>query len=253
MNGIFLHAQQIKGKISSESKELADVHVINRSTSKATITNGSGYFSISAKLNDTLVFSAVQFKKKELVISQSMLDSRALFVPLEDAVNELNEVVVTPYNLSGNINKDLGSIQIGPVLTASTLGLPNANVPIPLQSERKLHDADHGKFAYYYGIAVIVNLNKVLTRISGRTKMLKQHVARDKKYLKTQALNSVYTDSLFIRELKIPKAHISNFMYYCEVDPNFEGITNTEDNIKIWDFFITKSALYRKNNNLVPN
>lgn len=56
---------------------------------------------IPVRLNDTLVFSAVQFKRKEIVVTEEVLNTRLLFVPLQDVLTELQEVVVMPYNLTG--------------------------------------------------------------------------------------------------------------------------------------------------------
>ncbi len=80
---------------------------MNITANKATITNNNGFFAITVKLNDTLVFSAVQFKKKRVVVTQDILELELVSVPLDDGITELDEVVVTPYNLTGDISKDL--------------------------------------------------------------------------------------------------------------------------------------------------
>ena len=46
-------SHSLEGKVVSETKDVADVHVLNITTKKATITNAYGYFSIPIKLNDT--------------------------------------------------------------------------------------------------------------------------------------------------------------------------------------------------------
>ncbi|HEY5689081.1 MAG TPA: hypothetical protein VIS27_12325, partial [Yeosuana sp.] len=56
----------ILGKIESAG-DVENIHVINKTAKVFTISNGSGNFKISVKLNDTLVFSSVQHKTKVLV------------------------------------------------------------------------------------------------------------------------------------------------------------------------------------------
>ncbi len=243
-----LFSKSLEGKVTSDSKDVADVHVLNKTRNKATITNLYGYFSITASLNDTLLFSAVQFKKKELIVSQAMLDSKTLFVPLEDALNELDEVVVTPYDLSGDLSKDLGTLKTAPAISATSLGLPNAGVKPLMQSERLLKEASLGPFQI--GMLTSLPFNPLINAISGRTKMLKKRVARDRKYIMTQGVQKVFGDTTYLASLKIPKEKLDDFMYYCEVDSSFQRTVNSKNELKIWEFLRKKSVAYRKNNEL---
>jgi len=188
------------------------------------------------------VFSAVQFKKKQLIVTKEIISQKIIYVLLEDAVTELEEVVVKPFYLSGNIGDDLKTLKIEPVVTASTLGLPNAYVIPPTKAERELFEAKSG--------GGLIPLNPILNGISGRTKMLKKRVARNKKYARTERVRAFYADSIYVQELKIPLNKIDDFMYFCEIDSSFSSLIDTHDRLKIWDFFKNKSIIYRKNNTL---
>ena len=236
-----LFTKQIEGRVYSDSGDVAATHVLNITSDKASITDIDGFFSITAKLNDTLVFSAIQFKKKTMVVTQSVLESKLLYVPLVDALNELDEVIVMPYNLTGDMTLDLDRMQIEPVVTASTLGLPNAYVKIPTQAERELFAATANPF---------MSFDPLINAITGRTKMLKERIARNKKYQRTQRVRAFYADSLYGKELKIPKDNIADFMHFCEVDPDFQTVVDTHDRFNIWEFMRKKSLVYRENNKL---
>jgi hypothetical protein len=238
----------LEGRIQSEEKGIADVHIMNTTAGRATISDEEGRFSIVVSLGDTLLFSAIQYKRKSLVISTSMLESSFVYISLEEFVNELDEVVVRPYNLSGDLEKDMQQLRIGQVISASTLGLPNADVKPMMQSERLLKEASMGPFSI--GMITAVPFNPIINAITGRTKMLKKRVARDKKYLLTEQVRNFYPDSIFVRRLGIPEDKIDDFMYYCEVDENFEEVVATQDQIRILRLLLAKSATYRENNNL---
>lgn len=240
----------LRGRVTAEGKDVTGVVVRNFNTRKATITDEKGDFSIQVKLNDTLVFLAVQYKNRVLPITDEIYATSFLNVPLEDFVNELDEVVVRPFNLTGNIDQDLQNLQLEKDVSAEALGLPNSDVKIITQNERKLHEADSGKFFYYYVIGAAININKILNRISGRTKMLKKRVAVDQKYAQTQTVQDAFVDSLFIEALSIPRDKIADFMYFCEVDENFEAVVRTDDQLKMWEFLTSKSITYRENNGL---
>lgn len=242
-----MHAQdffgkEVSGKVSSADGDVAATHVLNISTKKAAITDIDGYFTIAAVLNDTLVFSAIQYQKKEIVVTTAVLASKTIFITLEPAVNQLEEVVVMPYNLTGDLSRDMKSES---VVVAATLGLPNAYVKKKTQSERLLIEATSSGGG--------IPLAPIINAITGRTKMLKANYKRDLKYLRTERVRDFYADSLYINALKIPVLKIDDFMYFCEVDPVFSGIVDTHDHIKIWEFMRKKSLVYLKNNSVETN
>lgn len=245
--GAFLSAQivpskQIEGRVYSESGDVAATHVLNISAKKASITDKDGFFTITAKLGDTLVFSAVQYKRKSMMVTSAMLDSKLLYVPLEEVLTQLDEVIVTPYNLTGDMATDLARTEIEPVVTASTLGLPNAFVKPLTQAERLLNEATTG--------GGLIPLNPLLNALTGRTKMLKNRIARNEKYERTQRVRAFYPDSLYTTEFRIPKEKIADFMYFCEVDPAFQTLVDAHDRFKIWEYMRKKSIIYREDNNL---
>lgn len=240
--------KKLEGTVKSKNGDVAATHVLNNTSNQATITNIDGYFSLPVQLNDTLIFSAVQFKKKEFIVTQAVLVQKSLIVFLDDALTELEEVVVTPYNLTGNLNDDVDNLDIGEVVSASSLGLPNANVKPLMQSERLLREASFGPLTL--GTFTSVPFNPIINAITGRTKMLKKRVARDKKYARTVRVRKLYSDSLFINDLKIPKLKIEDFMWFCEIDDEFQTTVDSHDHLKIWEFLRKKSIIYRKNNEL---
>ena len=161
---------------------------------------------------------------------------------MEDELTELDEVVVMPYNLSGDISKDLGRLETLPVVTASTLGLPNAYVRVPTKAERELYEATSG--------GGFLPLNPILNGISGRTKMLKERLARNELYDRTGRVREFYPDSLYRTELKIPENKTDDFFYFCEIDSSFQSIVDSHDLFKIWDYLKMRSLVYRENNDL---
>ncbi|WP_350287955.1 carboxypeptidase-like regulatory domain-containing protein [uncultured Croceitalea sp.] len=232
----------------AKDKDVTGVTIQNISTKRATITDLDGNFSIEVKLNDTLVFSAVQFKRKVLPISKALMETPFITVPLEEFVNELREVVVQPFDLSGNLDTDVTGLQLSKDVSAEALGLPNAHSKIPTQSERKLQQATYGKFNL--GMILTPPLDPIINAITGRTKMLKKRVKTDQTYARTRRVQDFYVDSLFVSELKIPEEKIDDFMYFCEVDPIFQTTVDTHDRLRIWDFLVKKSLAYRENNGL---
>ncbi len=225
----------MEGQVYSDDGDVAATHVLNTTTARATITDSNGFFAIPVRVNDTLVFSAVQYKRKEIVITPNLLETKFIRVPMEEALTELDEVVVTPYNLSGDIMRDLSRLEIEPVVTASTLGLPNAYVKPISKAERELYAATANP---------IMSLDPLINTITGRKKQLKKRVERNKKYARTERVRAFFVDSLYTGELKIPEEKIDDFLYFCEVDSAFQSLVDVHDRLAIWEFMRRKSLAY---------
>ncbi len=238
-------SKNLEGRVYSKDGDVAATHVQNLTTNKATITDIDGFFTIQVHLNDTLLFSAVQLKKKQIVITSEIEHQKILQVLLEDAVNELDEVIVRPYNLTGNIDQDIDIIKTEAIVTAHTIGLPNAYARVPSKAERELFEATTG--------GGILPLNPILNGISGRTKMLKKRLARNNLYERTQRVKAFYNDSLFSTQLKIPKDKVDDFLYFCEIDATFQTVVDSHDRLKIWEFMQKKSVTYLETNTSTKN
>ncbi|PHN93205.1 hypothetical protein CSC80_12715 [Maribacter sp. 6B07] len=233
--------KKLEGRVYSDDGDVAATHVLNLTSQRATITDENGFFTVAVQLLDTLEFSAIQYKKKIVVVNTAILESKFISVGLEEALTELDEVTVTPYNLSGNLLKDLPTLELDPIVTASTLGLPNAYVKIPTKAERELSAATANP---------IMSFDPLINAITGRTKMLKKRVERNKLYDRTERVRKFYEDSVYQEQLLIPIDKIDDFLYYCEVDPRFQQIVDNHNEMEIWEYLRQKSILYRKNNAL---
>ncbi len=238
------------GKVIAKGKDVVGVAVQNSSSKMGTITGADGSISILVKQNDTLVFSAVQFTRKIFVVTKEIFAANFIQVSLEEFVNTLDEVVVRPYNLSGDLGTDLGSLKLAKDVSAEALQLPNADVKVISQSENKLNDADNGKFAYIIPMGIAINVNKLLNRISGRTKQMKDRVVLDALYATIQKAEEKYMDSIFVSQLKIPEDRLFDFFHYCQMNETFKAVQTNENELVLWEFLVAQSKSYRKINSL---
>ncbi len=240
--------KKLEGRVFSASNDVRAVHVSNVTKNRGTITDESGYFEIAVSMMDTLVFSAVQFKKKGVVVTQKVLDSPLFLVAMEDVLTELNEVVVMPYNLSGVLEKDMGKLVIGPIITSSTEGLPNADVKTPTQSQRHLYTARTWDFQIGFGFKV--DTDPLINYFSGRTKRLKKRIAQEARSKWIEEVRGYYPDSLYVHELKIPENNIGDFIYACEQDSLFEATMKGGNRLEIWEVLKMKSVKYLNENDI---
>lgn len=232
-------SKDLQGKIKSESMELSDVHVVNITSKKATITDQHGDFKILVKLNDTLWFSSIQHEKSHLVVTNMVLETEKVIVNLKETLTVLEEVVIPSHKLSGNLDTDIKSMKFEPVISALTVGLPNADVKTLSVNERRL----------FYAMTE-QGLHRLIDEMTGHNKRLRKMVFLDEEKLRLQTLKSFYPDSFYSKHLKIPSERIYDFIYFCAEDSIFNSTIESHNKLKIWEFLEKRSLIYRESNDL---
>lgn len=101
----------INGKIIVSTEDKEGVTVFNSSSNKGTVTDEDGYFKINVALNDVIQFGALQFQDFTVSISEQIISSKRLTVILVEEVNKLDEVVLLPFDLTGNLNADFENVR----------------------------------------------------------------------------------------------------------------------------------------------
>lgn len=98
----------IEGTITANETKLpvANVHIINTNLVKGTITDRNGEFKIKAAINDTLHISCLGFKSLSLRVTNDWLLFKNAQIQLTESAYALEEVIVTPYNLTGYLQVD---------------------------------------------------------------------------------------------------------------------------------------------------
>ena len=240
----FINAQQkdLKGQLIADD-EVEGLHILNKSSAKYTISNEDGSFVITAKVSDTLFISGLKYEKQDVVITQSIIDLGYFSIELIEKINELDQVIVGKI-LTGSLESDLQNSDAKAELNFYDLGLPG-NTDLPLtQSEQRLYDADHGQFAYYYGIAVVINVHKILNRLNGDTKDYKRRVKIESNEDCINRLKDNYSQTIF-EAITIPDTYKEEFFQFCLEDQQFNGICEDDDQINDVSFLLEKLNVFK--------
>jgi len=227
---------EIYGKIESND-DVENIHIINKTARVFTISNEAGNFKISAKINDTLVFSSVQHKTKVLIIDGDLVLNKTVTVVLDEQVNQLKEVIVGKV-LTGNLLLDIDNTEGNPPINFYDVGIPGYTGKIATQSERRLNEATTG--------GGFIPLNPILNAISGRTKMLKNQVALE---AKDELLFSIKArlSKVFFELNPLDEHLIMDFFYFCQEDENFMMACKNQSDLKILQFLENKYNQYINN------
>ena len=115
----------LKASVKSEQddKPLENVHIINLTKIKGTISKKDGSFEIPATVNDTLFFSYLGFKTIKVRVTQDMLKFQNASFGLTELAYALEEVVIKPYQLTGYLEIDVKRLPIDEAFQYSISGL----------------------------------------------------------------------------------------------------------------------------------
>ncbi len=180
----------LNGKVVSDFDSLDGIYVINKTTEKSVTTGRGGYFTIYAGANDTLIFSAVQFTAKNVVLKAEDLNG-LLLVPLAPLQHELSELIIVDYS---HINSE-------------SLGLVPVGQKKYTPAERKLATASTFRMNP-------LGLDPLINAFSGRTAILKQAAETEKKETLMQKIAYLYSEEDIISKLKIPLDYVQGFIFY---------------------------------------
>ncbi|MBA0884529.1 hypothetical protein GTZ96_012605 [Flavobacterium sp. BBQ-18] len=201
---------EIKGQVNAYVSNLEGVFVINLKSEQTVFTNETGDFAIKASVGDTLVFSGLQFKRKEVVLCAEDFQANILNVHLVTMVHELNEVIIRNYN---SIN-------------AVSLGIIPSNHKTYTPAERKYATASSARLNP-------MGLDPVLNLISGRSAMLKKEIAIEKKEVAIGLLEKMFTETHFTNTLNIPLDFVKGFKYYVVDNQKFTKVLEMKNKTTI--------------------
>lgn len=185
----------IKGRVVANGNNVEGINLVNLVNEKSAVTDSNGDFSILAKVDDLLVFSAVNMHYKRKIIEADDFQKDIIIIEMEPKINQLDEVEITKY-----VN-----------ITAYNLGIIKFKPKVYTVAERRM-----------------------IARVGSRAER-KARVEGEKKLMLIERIGILYSDEYFIRVLKIDPDYVMAFKYYCSEQPDFMKIVNSrvKDKIKL--------------------
>jgi len=188
------------------SQPLENTNIINITTTRGTISNYRGEFRIEVALGDTLYFSQIGFHSKKLIVTKRMLD-RQNIVKLITQNYKLDEVIVTPYDLTGILEVDVKNlisvnerrvVKIGNLKTSSELGKNIYKKPSVFQPVDFIYN-------------IFGDRPKQMRKLK---KLEEQNQVRDLLYQK-------YDREFLMETLNLSRKQIEAILKNCDYDPNY--------------------------------
>jgi len=214
----------LRGKVLYRNSNVVNENVINATAEEATITDENGEFLIAVKAGDRLVFTAVNYQLKVVVITEDILKKNRLVVEVVEKVRELEEVVVSPENQEKFLemqNEDFKGYEY-----EIDRGTKTENIAL----SRSVNGMQDG--------LNFVNIFKALFKS-------RKQKGEEKPDIKvSEVLRQVYDDRFFVVDLKLPPEKIDEFLLYCDDKIPSNTLLRKENEFQLIDFLVTHSKTY---------
>lgn len=232
----------IAGKITPPlGEDPQGISIVNRTAKSAAISNEVGNFTIRVAAGDTLHFSALQYQDFSVVVDEGVVENRQLNVFISEAVTELPEVVVTPYDLSGNVEVDVRVIPVAetdlPTEAAAEINSyeytfrPDSLTSPENAAMREAMIHSGANFANIF--REIFRSRNVMTEV-GRSENIDEDVKQ------------LYNDEFFKEYLNIEPENINEFIYFAEDNGLTPQMLEEENELELIDFLVEQSENYRE-------
>lgn len=257
--GPYLFSQGIERKILRgivvvDSFDVEDVTVRNISSNVNAKTDADGKFSIRARATDTLFFESPSFASQKYILSHKDFWKEELEIRLHIKITELDELIITPYTLSGNLTEDTKRIQVYgdgfAVIDAKKIMYYEDDIRMGAPVNSAMPNVLAPSGSNFNFLAIGAGLVQLLVKPS----LSKNY---SKKVYEERRLNAIATKSFsdhmyerfsynfFVETLKIKKEDLPLFMSFAELSIyDLAPLLNPEKELKLIAYLIDKAKAY---------
>ena len=229
----------VKGNVQSETSKsiLQNVHVLNLTKVKGTITSSEGEFEIQAKVNDTLYFSYIGYKPLKVVVTNDLIRFDNNTIELTELAFALEEIIIKPYQLTGYLEIDVKNSPVNTSTRYRIIGLPNLGYEAGRRSRSGISKV----------IGAIFNPADFLNNLFKKktAKMDKLRLMREDKEIKN-LLATKFDREVLVQLLGVDKIDIDEILRNCNFSDTFieqandlqimEAINECYDEYKLLQF-----------------
>ena len=229
---VFGTAQQdyrtwLRGKVLYQDSSVVAANILNTNSEQATITDDNGEFAIEVKLGDELIISSVQYEIRVLIITKEILQRNRLVVDVNEKIQFLDEVVVSPTRPEKFLDLQEEEFKKFDYTSDKSTRVENEILR---------------KNQLYEGVD-FVNIFKLMY------KALRKKNSEDQSgsaYAPSDVIRQIYPDAFFSEELHIPQGQIGLFLEFIDDRLEAKDLLKKENEFQLMDFLIKQSEKFAR-------
>ncbi|MFI0490860.1 hypothetical protein [Flavobacterium sp.] len=217
------------GQAVNDSIKIENGVVFNVNSKTGTVINSKGFFTILAKVNDTLVFSSLAFKTKKIKLVQKDFSSSFLRVKFQILTKQLVEVVVHAKKSIHPIAEGNSQKYVDQQYFDDEKSSPK-NIALPASG------------GVQNGMDFVRMYKDVL-------KILRKNNPERDDFISPVGFTEVVMKSVsydfFTNTLNLKDDEIGLFLIFCENDSKSKTLLKTESQFELIDFLIAKNKEFK--------
>ncbi|MXN91242.1 hypothetical protein GR160_08370 [Flavobacterium sp. Sd200] len=238
----------LHAKVIADSIAVDNLTVKNITSNISAVTDTDGLFTLYARPTDTLYFSGISFRSAYLVVSEPHFLEDRLLIRLNVNVTVLDEVVITPNVLSGDLIADSRKTKTKAIASTMT------NV-----GEEKVYNVQRNKYDMNQNGALPtqitgsqltgVNFVRIYETFFKKKRSDKKQdrgeiysLTTSKSF--TEVVKERFTYHFFTQTLKIPKDEIGLFLVYCDKGAETNALLDPKRDFELTDYLVAKGSEY---------
>ena len=229
---VFGTAQQdyrtwLRGKVLYQDSSVVAANILNTNSEQATITDDNGEFAIEVKLGDELIISSVQYEIRALIITKEILQRNRLVVDVNEKIQVLDEVVVSPTRPEKFLDLQEEEFKKFDYTSDKSTRVDNEILR---------------KNQLYEGVD-FVNIFKLMYKALRKKD---SDDGYDSTFAPSDVIRQIYPDAFFTEELKIPPDQIGLFLEFIDDRLEAKDLLKKENEFQLMDFLIKQSEKFAR-------
>ena len=229
---VFATAQQdyrtwLRGKVLYQDSSVVAANILNTNSEQATITDDNGEFAIEVKLGDELIISSVQYEIRALIITKEILQRNRLVVDVNEKIQALDEVVVSPTRPEKFLDLQEEEFKKFDYTSDKSTRVENEILR---------------KNQLYEGVD-FVNIFKLMY------KALRKKESDDgsaSTYAPSDVIRQIYPDAFFTEKLNVSQDQIGLFLEFIDDRLEAKDLLKKENEFQLMDFLIKQSEKFAR-------
>lgn len=236
-----------KGVLVCDSLKVERATITNTTLEINTISDDLGFFSIYAREGDTIVISSVSFDTERIVLKAADFKKLISVIHLSLQVNQLDEVKVGAFKLSGDLVYDAKRIKVKPPIKADLSSIDFKNLEITgVKSTANL--AMPGEANIQFGMDFVKMGKKLFNLLDSNNdftepKPIKQYNLNEF----VDEMKTRFTLDFYQKKLNVEEDKIGLFLEYCfSEEINQKQLLERIHSLELIDFLVEKSIAFHK-------
>tara|TARA_B100000963_G_scaffold349892_1_gene359462 strand:- start:1732 stop:2460 length:729 start_codon:yes stop_codon:yes gene_type:complete len=214
----------LRGKLMYRNSNVIAANVINNTNQNNTITDTNGEFEILAEVGDEIIFSSVEFKIRTVKITEEIMKKNRLVVEVNERVNFLDEVVISPDNTDKFLDLKEEEFKKIDYIDDKSTAVENEII-----RQNQL----------YRGIN-IVNVAKLLAKVLRDGKM-----EEEIKLTPSKALPLVFDKNFFVSDLGLKNFEIIGFLELMDKKQEIKSLLKKNKEFELIEYLFNESKKFK--------